>query len=240
MGLAHGVTTKWQATKGIVQDGLVLNLDAGVKESYNGGTMWRDLSNNGNGTLTNDPTFDRGEGGSIHFDGADAYVDCGNPNIDIADGYTLSIFFKALSLNTYSQLLTRDHSGRSRFWQFRIDNGKLNFIRFDASGALTANFHGSSTLSNGNIYCAAATFSSSVGSVLYLNGNSDGTDSGTTQNNSGTGDTGDIIIGGRGKDGSYPLDTWDSQVYRCCIYDRALNATEILQNYNVMKHRFGI
>ena len=66
MGITYGTSTLFQATKGIVQDGLVLNLDAGVNKSYpRNGTTWYDLSNNGNGTLTNGPTFDRGNGGNI-------------------------------------------------------------------------------------------------------------------------------------------------------------------------------
>jgi len=239
MAINAGDTTYYQAKRGIVQDGLVLNLDAAVDASYPGnGTTWYDLAGSNNGTLTNSPTFDRGEGGSISLDATDDYVDCGNLNIDIADGYTLFIFFKARSLGTDSQLVTRDHSGRSRFWQFKISSGKLKFIRFDASQSVTANFIGSSTLSNGNTYCAAATFSSSVGSVLYLNGNSDGTDSGTTQNNSGTGTQGEIIIGGRGQNGNYPIDPLGAQVYSCSIYNRALTAAEVLQNYNATKGRF--
>ena len=75
MGITYGTSTLFQATKGIVQDGLVLNLDAGVNKSYpRNGTTWYDLSNNGNGTLTNGPTFDRDNGGSIVFDGTDDYV----------------------------------------------------------------------------------------------------------------------------------------------------------------------
>ena len=61
---------------GIVQDGLVLNLDAGNTASYPGsGTTWFDLtSNNNDGTLINNPTFDSTNGGSIVFDGIDDYV----------------------------------------------------------------------------------------------------------------------------------------------------------------------
>ena len=44
MGVAYGSSTIYQATKGIVQDGLVLNLDAGVRDSYDGGATWRDLA----------------------------------------------------------------------------------------------------------------------------------------------------------------------------------------------------
>jgi hypothetical protein len=55
----------------IVENGLVLYLDAANIKSYSGsGTSWVDLSGNGNtGTLTNGPTFDSGNGGNIVFDG---------------------------------------------------------------------------------------------------------------------------------------------------------------------------
>ena len=60
----------------IVTDGLVLLLDAGNTKSYPGtGTTWTDISRNGNnGTLTNGPTFDSANGGSLVFDGVDDYV----------------------------------------------------------------------------------------------------------------------------------------------------------------------
>ena len=78
MAIKSGETTYHQAKRGIVQNGLVLNLDAGVDASYDGGTTWRDLEGGSNGALTNSPTFDRDKGGSIVFDGSDDYVDLGN------------------------------------------------------------------------------------------------------------------------------------------------------------------
>jgi len=64
------------SSQDIVRDGLVLWLDANDKTSYPGtGTVWRDLSLSGNiGTLTNGPTFDSANGGSIVFDGSNDYV----------------------------------------------------------------------------------------------------------------------------------------------------------------------
>ena len=58
-----------------VTNGLVLAVDAADKNSYRGsGTTWTDLSgNNYNGTLTNGPTFNGGNMGSIVFDGTDDY-----------------------------------------------------------------------------------------------------------------------------------------------------------------------
>ena len=53
----------------IATDGLVLCLDAANRRSYPGtGTTWSDLAESNNGTLTNGPTFDAGNGGSIVFD----------------------------------------------------------------------------------------------------------------------------------------------------------------------------
>jgi energy-coupling factor transporter ATP-binding protein EcfA2 len=60
----------------IVTNGLVLNLDAGFTPSYtSSGTTWYDLAYSGNnGTLTNGPTFNSTNGGSIVFDGVDDFV----------------------------------------------------------------------------------------------------------------------------------------------------------------------
>ena len=62
----------------IVTSGLALYLDAGNASSYPGsGTNWNDLSGNGrNGTLTNGPTYSATNGGSIVFDGIDDFVQC--------------------------------------------------------------------------------------------------------------------------------------------------------------------
>jgi hypothetical protein len=60
----------------IVTSGLVTLYDAGFTPSYSSsGLTWYDLSyGNNNGTLTNGPTFNSQNGGSIVFDGTDDYV----------------------------------------------------------------------------------------------------------------------------------------------------------------------
>jgi hypothetical protein len=62
----------------IVTTGLALYLDAGNASSYPGsGTNWNDLSGNGrNGTLTLGPTYSSAGGGSIVFDGINDFVQC--------------------------------------------------------------------------------------------------------------------------------------------------------------------
>jgi hypothetical protein len=59
----------------IASDALVLYLTAGDTASYPGtGNIWYDVAGSNNGTLTNGPTFDSGNGGSIAFDGINDYV----------------------------------------------------------------------------------------------------------------------------------------------------------------------
>jgi len=95
MAIKSGETTYHQAKRGIVQNGLVLNLDAGVDASYDGGTTWRDLEGGNNGTLTNmTDNFDSANGGSIVFDGTD-------DRVEIADNDLFSFIGSAFSLSTW-------------------------------------------------------------------------------------------------------------------------------------------
>lgn len=59
-----------------VEQGLVLALDAGNTKSYPGsGTAWNDLSGVGNNAvLTNGPTYSSANGGSLTFDGTNDYA----------------------------------------------------------------------------------------------------------------------------------------------------------------------
>ena len=59
----------------VVEDALVLALDAGNTKSYPGsGTTWTDTVGGNTGTLTNGPTYNPDNGGAIVFDGTNDYV----------------------------------------------------------------------------------------------------------------------------------------------------------------------
>jgi len=82
----------------IITSGCVLSLDAADKLSYKGsGTSWYDLSgNNTTATLTNGPTFNAANMGSIVFDGTDDKVTISNEFIFHLWSFT--IFFKCMDL----------------------------------------------------------------------------------------------------------------------------------------------
>jgi hypothetical protein len=94
-----------------ITDGLVLYLDAANTKSYIGsGTTWKDLSGNSNdGTLTNEPTFDSGNSGSIVFDGVDDFVTTGQQLDPIAFG----LFADSTSFWTVSSWFLPDITNNS-------------------------------------------------------------------------------------------------------------------------------
>jgi len=83
----------------IISNGLVLYLDAANNKSYpRTGTTWYDLSgNNNNGTLTNGPTFNSANGGSIVYDGADDSVNLSLVSSNV-NNVTTEVWFKANTL----------------------------------------------------------------------------------------------------------------------------------------------
>jgi hypothetical protein len=77
-GITIGSGVKLIVEASVVTTGLQLYLDAGNASSYPGsGTTWTDLSGNSrDGTLTNGPTYSSADGGSIVFDGSNDFVQC--------------------------------------------------------------------------------------------------------------------------------------------------------------------
>ena len=81
-------------------------------------------------------------------------------------------------------------------------------------------------------WCGAVTFNTTTGWVLYLNGEQVDTDANTTTFSSGN----TVRIGAYG-DAS---NLFDGDIPVAIIYDRVLSASEVLQNYNATKSRFGL
>ena len=127
----------------IITEGLSFYLDAANPKSYPGtGTSWKDLSNSGgNGTLTNGPTFDSGNKGSIDFDGTDDYITLSSSLIPSTDDWTWSCWFNldtiAPSGTLYAQYITLANNGRF-IMEFEgvagADFQKLNIRLLSGSG----------------------------------------------------------------------------------------------------------
>jgi hypothetical protein len=217
------------ATKGIVQDGIVLNLDAGVSSSYPGsGTTWSDLTSNGNdGTLTNGPTFDSANGGSIVFDGTNDYVDLStqmfNPNSD----FTISSWVNFDSLSgTHTIVSTQNSSGS---FQLRYVSGSGVQI-VDSYVINVGTFSSSQTLSTGTWYAITITRSGNT-YTYYLDGSSVSSFTSTNSYNQGPRTIGVNLNS---------TEAFDGKISIIRAYNKALTAAEVEQNFNALRGRFGI
>jgi hypothetical protein len=217
----------------IVTSGLVLALDAADKLSYRGsGTTWRDLSGNNNtGTLTNGPTFSTGNMGSIVFDGVDDYVNCGNnSSINLTSYITLSTWTKKAYGSSASVAIDK---GRDNYgaWSLLFDV-VANKVEFHCRISGTNSSVVSNTSYGNNIWTNITAVFTGTNLLIYINGRLD-----NTTNISGTIGTNAIDFSiGKANDGF----NWGGRVANVLMYNTALSATDVLNNYNAVKSRFGL
>jgi len=224
------------SSTGIVTDGLVLWLDAGIPSSYpTAGTTWTDLSgNNNNGTLTNGPTFNSANGGSIVFDGVNDYTDLGS-------NFTYPIFTISLWVNAgstqvqYADIIDNNHTGFRNF-VLQQNNNNTNQYAFgvsDASGGISSS--GSINLTANTWTNISITFTPSDRVIAYVNGTFHS--QGALANNRNILYQSQVLrlatwsAGGR---------NWNGRIASFISYNRVLSSAEILQNFNAQKALFGL
>jgi hypothetical protein len=221
----------------VVTNGLVLSLDAGDRNSYvSGSTTWFDLAGTNNGTLTNGPTFNTGSLGSIVFDGVDDYVGL-TLNSQLSNSFTFSAFVKlsAFSTNTNPQgLVVSQVASYGNYWAFLGTYvSKWHWALYDGSvnPYITSNI--APTTSSWTCVTGVRDVATDT-LYLYINGILDSTLIDTTTN---TPAYSALNVGGQTTQGSRYS---NSNIATTQIYNRALSASEIQQNYNALKGRFGL
>ena len=219
---------------GIVTDGLVLYLDAANPLSYSGsGTTWSDLSNTGNdGTLLNGVSYSSSDGGSLVFDGSNDYVSSFSSQISGSGSKTINIWFKSLTTTRQGLCGTRPSTAGQSGWALTHNANAPGVITYYHTGV--GGIISGAVISTNVWYCLALTYDVSSGvASLYLNGNQtvSPTSIGPITSSSFNG-----VIGAEYPAPTYPLNGNISQV---TIYNRVLSSSEIQQNYNSIKTRFG-
>jgi len=217
----------------IVTSGLVLCLDAADKNSYRGsGTSWLDLSGTINtGTLTNGPTFSNGNGGSIVFDGTDDYVTFPTSGL-ITNVISMDVWFNLNSSKVYSALIGSNVTER---YEILTKNGLHVEVSLQSSNYMQYN----NILSLNTWTNITVTAVSGTQWKMYKNG----ADLGSPTSYVGTWQVSGASISnfdlGRLRNDVAAF-AYSGNISTVRIYNRALTATEILQNYNATKTRFGL
>lgn len=233
--------------EGIVTDGLVLNLDAGFTPSYpKNGTTWYDVGGTNNGTLINGPTYSSNNGGAIMFDGTNDYINLGNPqslNFANSKSITVSQVIKVDSfINNTTSLMWEDFFGGNGNEPISLRYGWINsaikkatlLISFGQS--LETALDSTTTLQTNTIYFITGTYDGSK-MKIYINGTLENEVSETRAIKTPVDASARWFIG----TGELNAARWfDGSIYITQIYNKPLSASEVLQNFNAQKGRFGL
>jgi hypothetical protein len=206
----------------IVNDGLTLYMDAGTSNSYN-----RYFSPNRiSGTCINGIIYDSGNGGSIVFDGLDDYVAL-TPLLS-GTSFTVEIWFNSagagLTGNTgYNTLIGGNNANRLLY----------NVVSKTFLAQMGGGNHFSTGTTQLNTWCCVHyTYNSSNTTAQWvINTIADSTLVATINLNTSQ------SLGVGSLASSY---YFNGKMGRVLIYNKDLSSTEILQNYNASRARFGL
>ncbi len=216
-----------------ITNNLVSLWDAGIPESYPGsGSSWYEFTNSSSrtGTFTNGPTYSSSDGGSIVFDGANDQVTFDTFSLP---GVPWSVSFWIKTTTTAQCALFSHYSGGPVYNGFGLSGGYLQYTYYNNNGwnySPTSN-----TLINTNkwVYVTYATGAGANSTfTFYTNGVASGTFT-PVSNGIGSGNMG--VFGSYWGWGFYP-----GNLAHCSIHNTQLSATQILQNFNATRLRFGV
>lgn len=247
----------------VISDGLVLYLDASNNKSIvSGNTTWFDVSRNGNnGTLTNGPTFN--SAGYVVCDGTDDYIEVQtrNTNLEFQPNQPYSVFCWVYNLSgAGSGAIVSNMMALGVFqgWDLWVNNStqisahlisswsgnaaKVN-VNFDYTGNANKWVYMGYTY-NGS--CPANSTNTLNSMNFYFNGIVE--NSGKAVEADGFNSVSETIsyntsqrfrIASRWTSGAL-TQGGARTISSVQIYNRALSSSEILQNYNLEKKRFGL
>lgn len=231
----------------IVTDGLVLALDAANTKSYPGtGTTWSDLSGNNDGTMTS-LGFEVGNNGSLLFNDANDTVSINHDDVfNFSSTFTVSTWIKinSFSTSTIYNVVSKKPSfnNTQKGWSCQYDYRTTGVLQFRNNDGSVLNKHTpTSNVNNIDLLNQTDKWVNSVWAItnsnvtFYINGVSKGT---LGINFSDTDTTTPVYIGKTvGSIGDTSLLINLSSVI---IYNRTLSATEINQNFQALRGRYGI
>lgn len=215
----------------VVTTGLQLYLDAGNASSYPGsGTDWTDLSGNGrNGTLTNGPTYSATNGGSIVFDGSNDYVQCSG-SLTVTAATFVAWIRRNGNQGQYDGILF-SRGAVTTGMNFQVSN-QLGYHWNNAGN--TYNWQSGLTIPDAT-WCMIAVSVTSTAATAYLC-QSGGTTTATNTVNHSSGNLNDIKLAVDDAAARY----FNGNIAIAQLYNIALSAGEISQNFEADRGRFGV
>ena len=204
---------------------------------YIGNTTWRDVSGNGNtGTLTNSPTFSNTNGGTLLFNGTNQAIDVTSNSSLRPTNVTLSVWFnRNNSTIVGNEAIAESRKSSWVSYAIHITSTSLDwFIGYLDTPPYSTSVGASGNYVDGNWHNVVGTYDKQ-NLKIYVDGVL------KTTSNSFTSDilySGDLlfIIGFHAESTTY----FEGKISTASLYNRALTAVEVLQNYEATKTRFGL
>jgi hypothetical protein len=211
--------------------GLAFHVDASNYQSYpRSGTVWYDISgNNYNINLLNGPVYSGEYGGALTFDGTNDYgttrsltqLEMGNRSC------TIGAWFRTTA--TTGAIVTKRGPG-SGYEHYIYSGGKLYADGYGTPTGVSS----VSAINNNTVKYGVVVFDYANLTIrLYINGVADNTTPLTTGGN----DTSAYFNIARSQQYT---DFFAGTIYSIQVYNRALSATEILNNFNAGRGRFNL
>jgi hypothetical protein len=216
---------------GVVTTNLSMFLDAGNASSYPGsGTAWTDLSGNSrNGTLTNGPTYTSADGGSIVFDGTNDFVQCSG-SLTVTAATFVSWIRRNGNQGQYDGILFSRGTSITG-----MDFHLSNQLAYTWNNAVNTYNWQSGLIVPDLTWCMVAVSVTSTAATAYLCQSSGITSATNTVSHTST-TLDDIKIAYDDAAARY----FNGRIATAMIYDRALSAGEITQNFNALRSRYGL
>lgn len=210
----------------IVGGGLILDVDAAVSRSYSGsGLTANGLIGGIGGTLVNGVGFTTANNGAFTFDGSNDYINFGNSSAVQQSSGTLSAWAKSSSPGVgYRGIIAK----QGAYGLFYVD-GVLVAYDWPADVPRSTGIN----IADNTWKNVVLTYQSGVsnGTRIYINGASALTTTITIQSQVAN------LFGGAEANASQ-FSACQASSFK--MYNRALTAQEVLQNYNSSKKRYGL
>ena len=218
----------------IITDGLVFAVDAGSTRSYAGsGTTAYNLVANNDVSLINGLGWQSGNGGYFSSDGTDDGMTTPDAtNLDLVD-FTLEGWVWWDQHKNYGSFLVKGPGGSGNFFNYSFF-GYATTVSFGFGDGTNYRNVSISAPATGEWHHIVGTYDGST-SRAYINGvqvwyaSTSGNVGGTTYNIG--------IYNNRTNDG---LHNFEGSIPTAKIYNLALSAQEVQQNFNAYKNRFNI
>lgn len=223
-----------QVTPSVITNGLILYYDIANSLSYPGtGTTINDLTiNNYDGTLNNGVGYSSNNGGYLTFDGTDDYVDIGTLTGKYSTGCTVeSWIYNTETGNTggnFDMICEGNSTNDFVLGTRKKELGDNN--RYGTAGIynVAGEASGTTVVNNSNWYLVQGTWDG-TNIKININGNFE------TSKSMSVNLTPRFLKMG----GGYSNEYFKGNIAVLRIYNRALDTTELTQNFNAQKSRYG-